>query len=106
MRKLLILGLLVSAVAAHAQNTGAGKSFDDKANALAEESAKKEREKRELRAPELKDSDREEFEKREKIVVSATGVSDYERFRQRKQFQIQTKRLKLIEDLDAILKQK
>src|SRR5688572_18541452 len=103
MRKPLIISLLLAAPLM-AQNKP--KSFDEKAEQLADENAKKERDKRELRVPELKLEDKEKFDKRDKIVVQTTGVSDYERFRRSKQLQIESKRMQLIDDLKGILAQK
>lgn len=62
-------------------------------------------EKRDIRAPELKEEDKKAFETREKVETDKGGNLQYEIFRRTKQLQIQAKRLQLIADLDGILKQ-
>lgn len=81
-------------------------NIGSKADQAAEEEARKAREAREARVPTLKEADKEDFDKREKVeVTNTTGKSDYENQRRKIEIKAQSKRNELIAYLDKILKQ-
>jgi tetratricopeptide (TPR) repeat protein len=81
------------------------KNIGSKADQAAEEEARKAREAREARVPELKQEDREAFEKREKTTAGSAPIDAYTTFRRQIEFQTQEKRKQLIAQLDKILMQ-
>jgi cellulose synthase operon protein C len=96
--------LLLSPLAVQAQKRDRS-AVGTRADAAADDEARKAREAREARVPELKADVKEEFEKREKTTAGSAPVDGYTEFRRQIDIKAQGKRKELIMQLDKILKQ-